>query len=353
MDLNIKHLMADATRLTRGGDLNAATRAIQQALGGAPVPSAPSRPVGPRGTPPADDPSRVIEGHCTRLDEATPTTGPERILRSRHVDDRGALDYRLFVPARALDAPAPPLLVMLHGCTQTAEDFATGTAMDALARRNGCLVLYPDQSDRANPQRCWNWFKHNHQRRGGGEAGLIERCVRQVVAEHAADPRRVFVAGLSAGGAMAAILGNVCPDLFAGVGVHSGLPAGAAGNLPEALKAMQQGAPSGATRVGVVSPPTIVFHGDADRTVHPDNAERIVEACTATGAPTRHRQPAANGRRGWTRRVHRDVDTGVVAEHWCVHGAGHAWSGGDPRGSYTDAAGPDASAEMLRFFLSR
>jgi len=400
MDMNFKQLMADAKRLTHAGDLSAATRAIQQALGGhagADHPKADPASGGRDAPTPNADPSRVIEGEWTRMDDeasdpgadsradhgsdhgadkstdesrartnhatgerthARGTATPERIVRARHTDKKGSLDYRLFVPARASDAPPPPLLVMLHGCTQNAEDFAVGTGMDELARRHGCLVLYPDQSDRANPQRCWNWFKHTHQRRGGGEAGLIEGCVRALAAEHGVDQRRIFVAGLSAGGAMAAILGSVCPDVFAGVGVHSGLAAGAATNLPEALAAMQRGAPTSVVAQGKV-PPTIVFHGDADRTVHPDNGERIIEgwqqaagATTGSAAPTVQRQAGDRGKRGWTRRVHRDAGGRILAEHWCVHGAAHAWSGGDRRGSYTDASGPDASAEMLRFFLA-
>jgi len=403
MDMNFKRLIGDATRLTRSGDLEAATRAIQRALGGGAPDDGDATRAERETTRPGGDGARVIDGEWTRVDAGAdsgggaPRTGarsdaqpdvrpgarsepgtpdhpdtrngnassaPGRVVRARHTDAKGTLDYRLFVPARAAGAPPPPLLVMLHGCTQNADDFAIGTRMDELARQHGCLVLYPDQSDRANPQRCWNWFKHTHQRRGGGEAGLIERCVRDIVAEHGADPARVFVAGLSAGGAMAAILGSVCPDLFAGVGVHSGLAAGAASNLPEALMAMQRGAPAGAASTGTL-PPTIVFHGDADRTVHPDNGERIVEACTAAAgagsiAPTVRRQAgeggarggARSGARGWTQSVHRAANGRMLAEHWSVQGVAHAWSGGDRRGSYTDAAGPDASREMMRFFLA-
>ena len=335
------------------------TTALAPAKGPAPlpVPGRTSREEPVR--TPVLEPTRGRKG-IAMWEERTGKAG--RLLRERHVGRSGELAYRLFVPARARDAAPPPLLVMLHGCTQNADDFALGTRMDALAAEHGFLALYPEQSDRANPQRCWNWFKHTHQRRGGGEAGLIEDCVRAVVESHGADPARVFVAGLSAGGAMAAILGSVCPDLFAGVGVHSGLAAGAATNLPEALSAMRGGQGASSASTASALPPTIVFHGDADRTVHPDNGEGVIDACLAgaKGAPlvepTIERTPrtgnGAGGERGWTRRVHRDAARRVLAEHWSVHGAGHAWSGGDRRGSYADGDGPDASAEMVRFFLS-
>lgn len=407
MDTNFKRLLADATRLTRAGDLGAATEAIRRALGGkepaAPEPDsrhdAGAAPVDPGATPaPVVDPT-VIDGEWRRTDEAVSADaarpgGTERVgtngsarservsdapasdavgvvSRARHEGRAGGLDYRLFVPPLAAGAAPPPLVVMLHGCTQDAEDFAVGTRMDALALEHGFLALYPEQSGRANPQRCWNWFKHVHQRRGRGEPGLIEETVRAITAAHGVNPDRVFVAGLSAGGAMAAILGSVCPGLFAAIGVHSGLAAGAAHDLPGALAAMRgaPGMPAGSLPTGRRAdatiaaptgrlPPTIVFHGDADHTVHQDNGERVIEAClasvpgAASVAPVIERNAGAGMERGWSRRVHRDAAGKLVAEHWLVHGAGHAWSGGDRRGSYADVTGPDASAEMARFFLA-
>jgi poly(3-hydroxybutyrate) depolymerase len=211
-------------------------------------------------------------------------------------------------------------------------------------------VLYPAQSQQANPQRCWNWFKHSHQQRGRGEPALLAGMTRDVMASHAVDADRVFVAGLSAGGAMAAILGDTYPDLFAAVGVHSGLAAGAASDLPSALSAMRSGGAEGAA-AGGQRVPTIVFHGDADSTVHPRNGEQVAAfSADSAIAPDVHQHQQPGGRRS-TRRVHRDAGGNVLAEHWVVHGAPHAWSGGSARGSYTDARGPDATAEMLRFFL--
>jgi poly(hydroxyalkanoate) depolymerase family esterase len=211
-------------------------------------------------------------------------------------------------------------------------------------------VLYPAQSRKANPQGCWNWFKHSHQQRGRGEPAMIADMTRHVMTQHSIDPNRVYVAGLSAGGAMAAILGATYPDLYAAVGVHSGLAAGSATDLPGALSAMRGAAagPSGAAH-GV---PTIVFHGDADATVHPANGEQVIAACARNASTVETHQVGNGSARACTKRVHLAAADGrVLAEHWVVHGAPHAWAGGSSRGSYTDSSGPDASAEMVRFFL--
>jgi len=266
--------------------------------------------------------------------------------------DEGALahDFKLYVPpAAAARQRALPLVVMLHGCTQNPDDFAVGTGMNTLAAEQGWYVLYPAQSAQANPQRCWNWFKHNHQARDRGEPGWIAGLTRSVMAQHRVDERRVFVAGLSAGGAMAAIVAAAYPDLYAAAGVHSGLAQGAATNLHEALSAMQQGAPGTASaRAGV---PTIVFHGDHDSTVHPSNGAQVVASVLGGTADARTTPGLSPRGRRYTRTVHLQPAGRTQAEHWLVHGAGHAWSGGHPQGSYTDPQGPDASTEMLRFFM--
>jgi poly(hydroxyalkanoate) depolymerase family esterase len=272
-----------------------------------------------------------------------------RFVSGRHSAGGAMRDYKLYVPPAAGSRPLP-LVVMLHGCTQNPDDFAAGTAMNELAQAQGFYVLYPAQSRQANPQACWNWFKHTHQQRGRGEPALLAGMTREVMAQHAIDPGRVYVAGLSAGGAMAAILAATYPDLYAAVGVHSGLAAGAAGDLPSALSAMKGGrAGNGATVHGV---PTIVFHGDADATVHPANGEHVIKA-SAGAACTIETQRVPQGRaRASTKSIYTEAGSGrVVAEHWLIHGTAHAWSGGRSQGSYTDSRGPDASAEMLRFFL--
>jgi poly(hydroxyalkanoate) depolymerase family esterase len=238
---------------------------------------------------------------------------------------------------------------MLHGCMQNPDDFAAGTAMNALARTQGVYVLYPGQCAKANPQRCWNWFKHNHQARGSGEPALIAGMTQALMCAHLIDSKRVYVAGLSAGGAMAAILGDTYPDIFAAVGVHSGLAAGTAKDLPSALSAMQGVAVKAPTRASGAK--TIVFHGDADSTVHASNGNQVIANCTGGAANVSVRQIKTSGARSSTCSEYRDANGVLIAEQWLVQGTGHAWSGGCVAGTYTDSKGPDASAQMLRFFM--
>ncbi len=269
-----------------------------------------------------------------------------------HACPAGQRDYRLYVPGRALAQP-PALLVMLHGCTQSPEDFAAGTGMNALAEAEGWLVVYPAQPQTANSARCWNWFNAADQTRDGGEPAIIAGITRAVMAAHNVDPARVYVAGLSAGAAAAAIMGAAYPDLFAAVGVHSGLAPGAATDVSTAFAAMRQGSAGHPARRGRAMP-TIVFHGDRDRTVHPVNGQHVLAQAGAGAALTSHvSRDAPPGRHAYTRTVHTDSQHRPVLEHWLLHGAGHAWSGGSADGSYTDPQGPDASREMMRFFAQQ
>ncbi len=352
MTPEFQRLMTEATRLMRGGSLHEATTAIQQALGT--VPAAPAsagvagRALRPDDADVIDVEARVV-GEPPAPPETAPGTAAESFTSGHFRNECGGRDYRLFVPAGA--AQGRPLVVMLHGCTQDPDDFARGTRMNALAREQGFLVLYPAQSRRGNAQRCWNWFKHNHQGRGKGEPAILAGMARGVIERHGVDPKRVYVAGLSAGGAMAAILGDAYPDLFAAVGVHSGLPAGSATDVPSAFAAMNGGAqPVRRSPKTGLTPPTIVFHGDADTTVNVVNGERVLRAAGLYASPDVRRGASAMGV-AWSCRPFVDAQGSVRAEEWTVHGAGHAWSGGDLAGSYTDPRGPDASAEMLRFFL--
>jgi poly(hydroxyalkanoate) depolymerase family esterase len=340
MNRTFKQLMSQAARLTRTRNLRAATAAIQSAL----------QLAARERTPAANDPGPALpERPTSPIDLGAGDVSKGRFVAGSFAHASTARDYKLYIPPATGPAPLP-LVVMLHGCTQNPDDFAAGTAMNELAQAQGFYVLYPAQSRQANPQACWNWFKHTHQQRGRGEPALLAGMTREVMAQHSIDPRRVYVAGLSAGGAMAAILAAAYPDLYAAVGVHSGLAAGAAGDLPSALSAMQAGRAGSAVTVHGV--PTIVFHGDADATVHPANGEHVITASAGPDCTVEIQRVPQGHTRASTKRIYTDARSGkAVAEHWVVHGTAHAWSGGRSQGSYTDSRGPDASAEMLRFFL--
>lgn len=367
--LDLNRLMKEATRLTRSGDLRAAMAAIQAAMrapgtttGTAATGAGPARSNSGR---PAPDGGEVIDVEMRDISDASDrqpghsrTPGPDH-TQARPASDTGFLaghyadgsmrcDYKLYIPPGAGTRPLP-LVVMLHGCTQDPDDFAAGTQMNEAGLAQDFFVLYPAQSRRANPQRCWNWFKHNHQVRGRGEPALLAGITREIMSRYVIDAERVYIAGLSAGGAMAAIMGEAYPDLYAAVGVHSGLASGAAADLPSALAAMKSG---GASLRGVASGvPTIVFHGDADATVHHGNGQQVIDAAVGSGSTVKEEHIGRSGQRACTRHVHRAPDGRVLAEYWQVHGAPHAWAGGSSHGSYTDERGPDATQEMVRFFF--
>lgn len=277
-----------------------------------------------------------------------------------HTSAHGSRLYKLFVPSchdSGNGAPLP-LVVMLHGCKQNPDDFAAGTRMNQLAEQHGFLVAYPAQTARANGSNCWNWFERAHQHRGGAEPSLLAGIVADVARTHAVDDGRVFAAGLSAGAAMAVILAREYPELFAAVAVHSGLPAGAAHDVPSAFAAMQgRGASDAQTPSPPRAVPTIVFHGDADATVTAVNgaavAGQAVSAFERQRAPLRRITEIAASAGGKHCTVTRfvDADGDSAVEEWVVHGGAHAWFGGSAAGSYTDPRGPDASAEIVRFFL--
>ncbi|MEO7493516.1 MAG: PHB depolymerase family esterase [Massilia sp.] len=276
---------------------------------------------------------------------------PGKFIDGSFTNAAGTRSYKLYIPSTYTGAPVP-LVVMLHGCTQNPVDFATGTKMNVLAEEMQCLVVYPAQSQQANAQRCWNWFNAVDQQRDQGEPSIIAGITRAVMDGHVVDPGQVYVAGLSAGGAMATIMGTLYPDLYAAVGVHSGLPFASAHDLPSALAAMKGnfGRPQ---PVGKAIP-IIVFHGDKDTTVHPANGDELIARGKPKQASAIVVEPGkVPDGHAYTRTVHQHEDGTPHAEQWLIHGAGHAWSGGNARGSYTDGRGPDASREMMRFFRTK
>ena len=381
-------IVREATRLTRAGQLIEASALLQRMLRGerVPVPSGSTAPTAPaRLEPPTIDvkPNVVEEKERRQTTQDSNPGRPARIDRMKDFSDpslggpirrppprtsdiapegtkfiertfsnaAGSRSYKLFIPSRYQGRPLP-LVVMLHGCTQSPDDFAAGTRMNFLAEEQNCFVVYPEQPRGANQAKCWNWFRKNDQQREAGEPSLIAGITRQIMQDYSVDSKRIYVGGLSAGGAAAAIMGATHADLYAAVGIHSGLACGAASDLPSALIAMRQGSRSEAINDGGPIVPTIVFHGDSDTTVHPNNGDRIFrQSATATSDTTnvlRGRVPKGHC---YTRTILTDAGGRVISEHWNIHGAGHAWSGGSPAGSYTDPRGPDATRLMLRFFL--
>src|SRR6266436_581788 len=389
-------IVREATRLTRAGQLVEATALLQRMLRGESAPDATLRTTGRlaltgREPPIIDAKANTIEetdsAHLARVTTAQPrmlralldrtkersglglrgvmkraplSTAdivPEgaRFIEGTYSNPAGSRAYRLFIPSRYQGQPLP-LVVMLHGCTQSPDDFAAGTRMNFIAEEQTCFVVYPAQRREANQAKCWNWFRTADQQRGRGEPSLIAGITRQIMRDYSVDPKRVYVGGLSAGAAAAAVMGATYPDLYAAIGVHSGLACGTASDLPSAFVAMRRGslaASSGSDNLSVLPiVPTIVFHGDRDVTVHPSNGDYILEqSMKATGRQKKVHRGRVTGGHAYTCTIHADANGREIFEHWNIHGAGHAWSGGSSVGSYTDPRGPDATREMLRFFL--
>jgi poly(hydroxyalkanoate) depolymerase family esterase len=386
-----QNIICEATRLTRAGRLVEATALLQRMLRNdsarAPSSSA-ARATPARLEPPTIDVTANVveerESPPTRASLAVPRPkspvrldsmkdlsrlrlrGPIRrappsasdiapkgtgFIEGTFRNAAGSRTYKLFIPSRYQGQPIP-LIVMLHGCTQSPDDFAAGTRMNFLADELNCFVVYPEQPSGANQAKCWNWFRTSDQERGRGEPSLIAGITRQIMRDYSIDPKRVYVGGLSAGGAAAAIMGTTHADLYAAVGVHSGLACGSASDLPSAFVAMRQGGGFDAITAGDPPVPTIVFHGDRDTTVHPNNGDRILQqAANATSPTTKVLRGEVPHGHAYTRTILTDAGGRAISEHWSIHGAGHAWSGGSRAGSYTDPQGPDATREMFRFFL--
>lgn len=400
MNEDMQSAMAEATRLTVAGRLAEASTLIQKALGSSPGSDVsapgperdnPTRPVfqplhlspqprlitgnrddatrlrkvpgqapatGMRSTHLLRCPSTVLPPPRTTF-ESTQTEFGGQFLTASYVNAAGSREYRLYIPS-GYTGQAVPLVIMLHGGTQTAVDFSAGTRMNAFAEGNTFLVAYPEQHTSANVARCWNWFHDANQYRDAGEPSLIAGITKHIMSTYQVDPSRVYVAGFSAGGAMATIMAETYPDLYAAVGVHSGLAYGAAHDLPSAFTAMKQGTLR-PTRPAPGGIPLIVFQGDSDHTVDRVNADCIL-AHWGHAARGEHRDASRIGRelrverghtpagREYTRWCFKAVRGRPDAELWIVHQGSHAWSGGSPAGTYTDPQGPDASAEIVRFF---
>ena len=363
--------MMEATRLTSLGRLEEATSLIQRSFSGHALAQSLGLTFERRDEPhhASDTAGRVREVVGSVVRGLAPVlkglgaplrSPPGRISQpgGRFVDRTftnaaGTRDYKLFVPKDPIE-PAP-LIVMLHGCTQNPDDFAAGTGMNALAERAGVFVAYPAQSRSAHAQRCWNWYEPRDQGREGGEASIIAGITRAVMEAHAIDPKRIYIAGMSAGGAAAANIAQAYPELYAALGIHSGLAAGCAHDLGSALMAMQGGAPGfgtaasfGASNTGRRIP-TIVIHGEDDGTVSVRNADQVLAQANVAGLTAKSERFEDRGH-PFTRTRYADAAGRILVEDWRVHSAGHAWSGGRPEGSFTDADGPDASRAMLDFF---
>ena len=373
MNFTIPDALREATRLTGAGRLMEATGAIQSMLRGDGVAATASAST--RG-------AMTIEGTAERVGEPqAPAARPgylgkvslRDLVRPKvpmttsasvsvpegasfewasYAGPTGSRRYKLYVPSGYRAGSASPLIVMLHGCTQSPDDFAAGTRMNEAAEAGTFLVAYPEQTSASNTNKCWNWFVDGDQRRDAGEPAVIAGISREIMARHSVDPLRVYVAGLSAGGAMSAIMGEAYPDLYAAIGVHSGLAGGAAHDMPSAFAAMRQGAPGAARGGRDLLRAAIVFHGDSDATVNVRNADAVAaQVIGRASLAASSESGSAAGGRGYTRRVRRDAAGGPVVEQWTIHGAPHAWAGGSSTGSYTDPRGPDATGEMVRFFM--
>jgi poly(hydroxyalkanoate) depolymerase family esterase len=343
--------MRDAASLLQRDGPAAATAAIQRALRGEAAPHVAETTM----TTPDDS---VID--VAIIQERAPESA--EFLSASLRNQAGSREYKIFIPRSYNEANGDvhSLIVMLHGCKQNPDDFAIGTQMNVVAEEHGCIVVYPAQSQAKNMSNCWNWFNANDQQRDVGEPSIIADITRDVIAKYKIDRTRVYVAGLSAGGAMAAIMGSTYPEIFSAVGVHSGLAVGAAHDVASAFGAMKNGASMSAKKARnstLTIRPIIVFHGDNDTTVHPENAKQVIAQFVG---PTQEnnleivsRKNQTSAGRAFSTAAYCNAEGKTIAELWVLHGAAHAWSGGSAAGSYTDTKGPSASREMMRFFMAQ
>lgn len=290
-----------------------------------------------------------------------------RWVHGRYAGPAGARAYDVYLPVGLRRRTRVPLVVLLHGCNQTATEFAHSTRFTTTADRNGFVVAVPHQESRHHPQRCWRWYESAHQHRTTGEPAVLAGVTAQVLAEDERwriDPRRVYVTGLSAGGAMALTMAATHPDLYAAVGVHSAPAYRSASRATQAASAMagRAHAPLPVPGAGVAMAPTIVVQGTADTVVRAPNGDQVVDQWLAyRAAATDLSDPAGIGRtrttaghtrdgRGYTTVRWYTKRGRKVLEHWLIQGLGHAWSGGRDGCRYSDPAGPRAATLMWQFF---
>jgi poly(hydroxyalkanoate) depolymerase family esterase len=294
-------------------------------------------------------------------------------LSGSFTNDAGSREYKLFVPS-GYKGQHVPLVVMLHGCGQNPDDFAAGTKMNSIAERENFLVLYPAQSVEANTDKCWNWFEPAHQERGKGEPSLIAGMTQSIISKYKIDANKVYIAGMSAGGAMTTLVGASYPDIFAAIGVGAGLEYKAANDLLSAVAAMETGGPDPNQQGGLAYLnmgsaarvlPTILFHGDADLVVNVVNAHQTIAQWAQTSdyaddgldndsvsdLTASITQGKVEGGYEYDKYVYQNSKGKSIMEKWIVKTMGHKWSGGSTSGSHTDPKGPDASEEMIRFFF--
>ena len=289
----------------------------------------------------------------------------------------GSLDYKLFVSSTYRKDKPVPLVLMLHGCTQKAEELAAISGFNELADKNSFLVAYPEQSAAANPLRCWNWFDPKHQSRDAGESSLIAAVIQDIRASYTIDQKRTYAVGISAGGAMAVVMGTTYPELFAGLAVIAGMEYKAGLTVQEGLAAMKQGGPD-PNQQGILafqaiqkSPagsvmrlPLIVFQGTKDPYLNPVNADQLIAQWAQTHdylddgkdndsvnvqSASEKTGVVPNGYR-FTKYSYNDSKGHLLLEKWIVEGLGHAWPGSSAANPFADAKGPNASEEILRFF---
>jgi poly(hydroxyalkanoate) depolymerase family esterase len=405
MNDHMQAAMAEVTRLMRTGRLAEATTLIQRTLGGMSAPAgrstradAPHEAVvrvvevpppllgptilGGAGASPGPAPARpavasqttspdvlqragslhgsMVRGQPLGPGVVSPSTHPGgKFVDGTYRNTAGTRTYKLYIPSSYI-GQAVPLVIMLHGCTQNAVDFAAGTRMNMFAEGRTFLVAYPEQLSSANNTKCWNWFQPADQERGIGEPSVIAGITRQIMNSYHVDFNRVYVAGMSAGGAMAVIMAATYPDLYAAVGVHSGLAYRAAHDVRSGFAAMRRGAGQSARQLTTVIP-LIAFHGDRDTTVSPVNADHLYDQWLQATSheqgrsahSTKVERGQVDGGRAYTRSIYHDASGHAIMEKWLVHQAGHVWSGGSSDGSFTDPRGPDASNELLRFFAEQ